>query len=75
MTTGAAAVRNNDQLLIAGEASAGPSGRAGRAAPGAAQVRRRPAARSSAGGDGGQPRKRPQGQQYVRLLMSDASVI
>jgi RND family efflux transporter MFP subunit len=56
VTTGAAAVRNNDQLLIAGEAASdGPSG-SGRPAGKFGQGK-------FGGGEGGQPRKRPQGKQ------------
>ena len=60
VTTGAGAVRNNDQLLIAGEVSDGPSG-----GPGAGGARKfgGPGGKKFGGGEGGQPRKRPQGQQ------------
>ena len=62
VTTGAGAVRNNDQLLIAGEATDGPSG-----GPGAPQGDARkfggPGGKKFGGGEGGQPRKRPQGNQ------------
>ena len=64
-TNGAGAVRNNDQLIIAGEGG-GPNG-----APGGAAGRKfgegkfggqRPDGTKFGGGDGA-PRKRPQGQQ------------
>ena len=63
VTTGAGAVRNNDQLVIAGEVSDGPSG----GAPGGGGGRKfgGPGGKKfgGGGGEGGQPRKRPQGQQ------------
>ena len=62
VTTGAAAVRNNDQLIIAGEPSDGPSGGPGSGAPGGRTVGG-PGGKKFGGGEGGQPRKRPQGQQ------------
>jgi RND family efflux transporter MFP subunit len=63
VTTGAGAVRNNDQLIIAGEVSDGPSG--GPGAGGAAGGRKfgGPGGKKFGGAEGGQPRKRPQGQQ------------
>ena len=65
VTTGAGAVRNNDQLIIAGDVSDGPSGGAG--GPGAGGQGGRkfggPGGKKFGGGEGGQPRKRPQGQQ------------
>jgi RND family efflux transporter MFP subunit len=62
VTTGAAAVRNNDQLVIAGEAGAdGPS----KGSPGGGQGQggfpRGEGGKKFGGGEGG-PRKRPQGQ-------------
>ena len=62
VTTGAGAVRNNDQLLIAGEASDGPSGGPG-GSPAGARKFGGPGGKKFGGGEGGQPRKRPQGQQ------------
>ncbi|MEO7132931.1 MAG: efflux RND transporter periplasmic adaptor subunit, partial [Vicinamibacterales bacterium] len=64
VTTGAAAVRNNDQLLIAGQA--GPGGR-GAGGEGARKFQgeggQRPQGTTGQpGAPGGQPRKRPQGQ-------------
>src|SRR5688500_18753059 len=56
VTTGAGAVRNNDQLVIAGEASDG--GTSTMDGPST-----RPAGKKFGGGEGGQPRKRPQGNQ------------
>ena len=56
VTTGAGAVRNNDQLIIAGEG--GPGGASTMDGPST-----RPAGKKFGGGDGGQPRKRPQGNQ------------
>ena len=60
VAAGAGAVRNNDQLVIAGEMNSdGPSG-AG--APGGRKFGA-PGGKKFGGGDGTQPRKRPQGQQ------------
>ncbi len=60
VTTGAAAVRNNDQLIIAGEAGPGAPG----GAPTGTGARKfgGPGGKNF-GGEGGQPRKRPQAQQ------------
>ena len=60
VTTGAGAVRNNDQLLIAGEANDGPGGAAG---AGGGRKFNGTGGKKFGGGEGGQPRKRPQGQQ------------
>ena len=62
VTTGAGAVRNNDQLLIAGEATDGPSGGPG-GSPAGGRKFGGPGGKKFGGGEGGQPRKRPQGQQ------------
>jgi RND family efflux transporter MFP subunit len=64
VTTGAAAVRNNDQLIIAGEAAPGGPGAAG-GGPAGTGARKfgGPGGKKFGGGEGGQPRKRPQGQQ------------
>jgi RND family efflux transporter MFP subunit len=62
VTTGAGAVRNNDQLIIAGEVSDGPSGGPG-GAPGGGRKFGGPGGKKFGGGEGGQPRKRPQGNQ------------
>jgi len=63
VTTGAAAVRNNDQLLIAGEAAgdgpSGPGGPAGKFGQGKFGGQR-PDGKKFGGGEGGQPRKRQQ---------------
>ncbi len=61
VTTGAGAVRNNDQLLVAGEVNDGPSG----GGPGRTGTRKFEggAGKTFGGGEGGQPRKRPQGNQ------------
>ena len=65
VTTGAAAVRNNDQLIIAGEAGgAGPGGPGGGRKSGEGTFSgQRPDGKKFGGGEGGQPRKRPQGAQ------------
>lgn len=56
VNTGATAVRNNDQLLFAGQNGGGPGGRGGQAGRG-----ERPAGMTGQpGAPGGQPRKRPQ---------------
>ena len=64
VTTGAGAVRNNDQLLIAGQAGGPGAGRGG--PPGSqgrgAQGRGGPGGRGGEGAPGGEPRKRPAGQ-------------
>ncbi len=58
VTTGAAAVRNNDQLIIAGEGGAGgPGGRAAAARAARVAAARVATARASPGG-GGQPARR-----------------
>jgi RND family efflux transporter MFP subunit len=64
VTTGAGAVRNNDQLLIAGEVSDGPSG-GGPGGTGGTGGRKfgGPGGKKFGGGDGAEPRKRPQGNQ------------
>jgi RND family efflux transporter MFP subunit len=62
VTTGAGAVRNNDQLIIAGDVSDGPSGVPGAGGPGGRKFGG-PGGKKFGGGEGGQPRKRPQGQQ------------
>jgi membrane fusion protein, multidrug efflux system len=65
VTTGAAAVRNNDQLLIAGEAGRGGQGGRGAGGEGARKFQggQRPEGTTGQpGAPGGQPRKRPQGQ-------------
>ena len=63
VTTGAGAVRNNDQLIVAGEGD-GPSSAPG-GSPGGNGARKfgGPGGKKFGGGEGGQPRKRPQGQQ------------
>lgn len=61
VTTGAGAVRNNDQLVVAGEAGDGPSGGPG-GSPAGARKFGGPGGKTF-GGEGGQPRKRPQGNQ------------
>lgn len=60
VTTGAGAVRNNDQLIIAGESTDGPSG-----SPAGSGARKfgGPGGKTFGGGEAGQPRKRPQGNQ------------
>jgi HlyD family secretion protein len=60
VTTGAGAVRNNDQLIIAGEPTDGPSG-----SPAGTGARKfgGPGGKKSGGGGGGQPRQRPQGNR------------
>jgi membrane fusion protein (multidrug efflux system) len=60
VNAGAGAVRNNDQLVVAGEVSDGPSGSPG--APGGRKFGG-PGGKKFGGGEGGQPRKRPQGNQ------------
>ncbi|HEX6216170.1 MAG TPA: efflux RND transporter periplasmic adaptor subunit [Vicinamibacterales bacterium] len=66
VTTGAAAVRNNDQLIIAGEGQPGGGGAPGGAQGGnGARKFGGPGGKKFGGGEGGQggpPRKRPQGQ-------------
>ena len=65
VTTGAAAVRNNDQLIIAGEGGPGGAGAPGGSQSGTGARKfggQRPDGKKF-GGEGGQPRKRPQGQQ------------
>jgi RND family efflux transporter MFP subunit len=57
VTTGAGAVRNNDQLIIAGDVSDGPSG-----GPGAGGRKFGGPGGKKFGGEGSQPRKRSQGQ-------------
>ena len=57
VTTGAAAVRNNDQLIIAGQG--GPGGPAG-PGRGGDSARKFQGQGQRPGGEGGQPRKRPQ---------------
>ena len=59
VTTGAAAVRNNDQLLIAGQA--GPGGQGGPGGAGRGQGRG-PRGGTASGATDGPPSKRPQGQ-------------
>jgi RND family efflux transporter MFP subunit len=64
VTTGAGAVRNNDQLIIAGEANDGPSGGPGGSTAGnGGRKFGGPGGKKFGGGEGGQPRKRPQGNQ------------
>ena len=67
VTTGAAAVRNNDQLIIAGEGQPGGGGAPGGAQGGnGARKFGGPGGKKFGGGEGGQggpPRKRPQGGQ------------
>ena len=63
VTTGAGAVRNNDQLIIAGDMSDGPSGGPGAGGPGDGRKFGGPGGKKFGGGEGGQPRKRPQGNQ------------
>ncbi len=59
VNAGAGAVRNNDQLMIAGEVEDGPSGPSGRAGKG----RKFEGGQRPGAGNGGQPaRKGPQGQ-------------
>ena len=65
VTTGAAAVRNNDQLIIAGEggaANGATNGGAGRKFGEGKFGGQRPDGKKFGGGEGS-PRKRPQGQQ------------
>ena len=70
VTTGAAAVRNNDQLIIAGEGNPGGPGSQGRGGQGGDGARKFQGGQRSGGmtgqpgapGGEGQPRKRPQGQ-------------
>ena len=69
VTTGAAAVRNNDQLIIAGEGNAGGPGGQGRGGQGGEGARKFQGGQRPGGMTGqpgapgeGQPRKRPQGQ-------------
>jgi membrane fusion protein (multidrug efflux system) len=66
VTTGAAAVRNNDQLIVAGEGGAGGPGGQGANGARKSQGGQRPGGMTgqpSAPGGGGQPpRKRPGGQ-------------
>jgi len=68
VTTGAAAVRNNDQLIIAGEGNAGGPGGQGRGGQGGEGARKSQGGQRPGGMTGqsgapgeGQPRKRPQG--------------
>jgi membrane fusion protein (multidrug efflux system) len=63
VTTGAAAVRNNDQLIIAGEGAANGGAPAAGGQGGRKFGGQRPDGKKFGGGEGGQPRKRPQAQQ------------
>ena len=63
VTTGAGAVRNNDQLIVAGEGDGPSSGPGGAPAGNGARKFGGPGGKKFGGGEGGQPRKRPQGQQ------------
>ena len=61
VTTGAGAVRNNDQLIVAGEGDGPSSAPAGSPAGNGARKFGGPGGKKFGGGEGGQPRKRPQG--------------